>query len=149
MTMTTLADNNSGSTMYTTDFTVITNPHALALLVILAGVALVWSIRSWIVLIRDIRSQSARTVPVAVPSSLTIAPDKPWPSFVDGIVQRCAVRMVAGQSYVSIIVNGKAYHETTTSQPAHDLRVLSLLQPGDRVYLVLEHGSITEVIVGF
>lgn len=135
--------------MYTTDFTVITNPHALALLVILVGVVLVWSIRSWVVLIRDIRSQSARNVPVDVPPSLTIAPDMPWPCFVDGIVQRCAVRIVAGQSYVSIIVDGKAYHETTTPQPAHDLRVLSLLQPGDKVYLVLEHGSITEVIVGF
>lgn len=108
--------------MYTTDFTVITNPHALALLVILVGVVLVWSIRSWVVLIGDIRSQSARNEPVDVPPSLTIAPDKPWPRFVGiGIVQRCAVRMVAGQSYVSIIVDGTAYHETTTPQSAHDL----------------------------
>ncbi len=135
--------------MYTTDLTVITDPHAMALLVILVGVVLVWSIRSWVVLIRGIRRQPAKNVPVDVPPSLTVAPDKPWPKFVDGIVQRCAARMVAGQSYVSIIVDGKAYHETTAPQPAHDLRVLSLLQPGDKVYLVLERGSITEVIVGF
>lgn len=135
--------------MYTTDLTVITNPHALALLVILVGVVLIWSIRSWVVLIRDFRREPANDVPVDVPPSLTVAPDKPWPSFVDGIVQRCAVRMVAGQSYVSIIIDGKAYHETTAPQPAQDLRLLSLLQPGDKVYLVLEHGSITEVIVEF
>jgi hypothetical protein len=98
----------------------------------------------WAMYAHLVRQRSTKNLP-----SVTIEPDKPWPCTVEGYVQRHAVRIIAGQSYVSLIVDGAAYHESTNSRSGHDLRALSLLRPGDKVHLVLEGSDITEFGVEF